>query len=147
MISKLLNSGLSFEVGSNGRLIVKGPKSVVDELKPTIQRLKLELLKIVAGEVVSNVGSCDDCTTDLIGFPVFDGYTNRVCPNCGKWHSGLPPKKLRAAVREHADIDCDAFTHQLEEQKAISQTTERMYKDGRRSWQTDDRVTQLKGVE
>jgi len=46
--------------------------------------------------------------------------------------------------RENADKEgLEAVRHQIEEQKSIFESAERMYKGGRQSGRTDDRVTQL----
>ena len=164
MISDILKSELSFSVDSDGGLSVKGPKSVMKELLPTIRRLKPELMQIVAGDSIADVGQCDHCNAGLIGLPVsFDGYVNRVCGACGRWAICLPPWWTvadldehiteRAAIMEYGgklsrdDADREsiqAVRVQLKEQKSIFESAERIeYKGGRQSGRTDDRDNQL----
>ena len=94
MIDAILSSGIELSVGSNGKLLFNGKAQTVTHLKHAMKQWKPELISILRGESVSDVGKCDQCGTDLIGLPVsHDGYTNRVCGACGTWHSCLPPQE------------------------------------------------------
>ena len=110
MINRILESDLVLAV-VDGRLSVKGPKSLLSELAPIIKHWKPELLRIAGGDTIGDVGQCDQCAADLIGLPVaFDRFINRVCPACGKWHRCLPPDWTKDA--EKADTLNDAVEHQ-----------------------------------
>lgn len=58
----------------------------MDAVRDTIRSNRYEPVKVVAGESVGDVGLCERCSGDLIGFPTADGYVNRLCSECGKWH-------------------------------------------------------------
>ena len=77
--------------GDARKITIDGPDSAVDELIPLVRRWKPELIQLLKGETISDVGSCDHCNADLIGLVTFDGYTNRTCPACGKWFRCLEP--------------------------------------------------------
>ena len=149
-----------------GKLVIDGPDDVVDELIPMVKRWKPELIKVLTGGTVADVGQCDHCSADLIGLPVsFDGYVNRVCGACGAWAICLPPNWTpddlgeyideRAAILEHKggllrdDADREAIESvraEFEKQKSIFDDADRIVYDskgGRQSGKTDDRVTQL----
>lgn len=66
-------------------IVLEGPESLVDELSEMIRQWKPELIKVLQGQIVSNVGTCN-CGSALLGLPTFDGFVNRVCPDCGRWH-------------------------------------------------------------
>ena len=159
MINAILNSDIELAVSDAGKLSFKGPPEQVEQLMPALKLWKVELLKLLLGETVSDVGNCVLCDVPLIGIPVsFDGYTNRVCPDCGKWHHCLPPgwtledlSELigeRRAIMEHdgkltrldaISAGSEAVRVQLEEQKTIFESAERMYKGGRQPGRADDR--------
>jgi len=146
----------------DGAIFLDGPVDAVDELAPLVKQYKPELIKVLNGETIADVGHCDRCNADLIGLPVdFDGYVNRVCGACGRWAVCMPPDWTpddvteciaeRSAIMQHdgqlskedADTEArEAITAQFEEQKSIFESAERIeYKSGRRSGRTDDRVT------
>jgi hypothetical protein len=107
LINRIIESDVILAV-VDGRLSVKGPESLVADLAPIIKQWKPELLKIAAGDSVGDVGTCDRCAADLIGLPVaFDGFTNRICPDCGKWHRCLPPKEITPAPPVSTDHVCN----------------------------------------
>lgn len=60
------------------------------ESRSLIADWKPELIKIIAGEIVDDVGGCDQCGGELLGLRTFDHYVNRVCPDCGKWFRCIP---------------------------------------------------------
>ena len=64
----------------------KSPKLIA-----AVRSHKQELLAIVQDKMVRNVGNCNHCGGELIGFLTFDGYTNLTCPSCGKWFRCLKP--------------------------------------------------------
>lgn len=128
-----------------GKLVLDGPDGAVDELIPMVRRWKPELLMLLSGESITDVGQCDHCNADLIGLPVsHDGFVNRVCGACGEWAICLPPDWTlddlaehiteRSAIMEHDgqlsrdDADRKAFEvvrAQLEEQKSIFDDADR----------------------
>ena len=123
----------------SGKIILDGPDNAVNELIPLVKKWKPELIQVLAGEAIGQVGQCDHCSADLIGLPVsFDGFVNRVCGACGQWATLLPPGWShddltehigeRAAIMEHhgklsrEDADREAVEVvrlQLEEQQSI----------------------------
>jgi|TARA_B110000495_G_C22545127_1_gene330274 hypothetical protein len=91
MITRIMSSGLSLSIVDGG-LAIRGPQTELAEILPMIKRWKPELIKILEGETVDDVGVCDQCGADLLGLLVkFDSYVNRVCPQCGQWFQCLPP--------------------------------------------------------
>ena len=66
-------------------LIVDGPERAVDSIVGQIKPFKFEIIKMLNGETIDQVGSCDDCEAELTGFPTTDGFVNRTCLECGKW--------------------------------------------------------------
>ncbi len=148
-----------------GKLILDGPDDAVDELLPLVKQWKPELIQLLSGETVANVGQCEQCDADLIGLLVSGGYVNRVCGACGRWAICLPPDWTpedvaehiaeRAAIMEHdgglrrddADREAiEAVRAQFEEQKSIFGAADRIEYDskgGRQSGKTDDRDNQL----
>ena len=161
MIAQILESGLVLSI-VNSRLSVKGPNSELAELVPILEQWKPELLKIAAGETIADVGDCEHCNAELLGLLVHGDYTNRVCPECGRWTICLPPDwtpedvqelvNERQAIMEYdggllrADAEREgeqAVRLQIEEQKTILESADEVYKGGRQSGRTDDQVTQL----
>lgn len=96
MIDEILNSGIELSVTDAGKLRFKGDAETVNRWKPALRQWKLELIKILTGDTVGDVGQCDDCSAGLIGLPVSGGYVNRVCPACGTWHRCIEPPAKRA---------------------------------------------------
>lgn len=84
MLNSILKSGLRLAV-VEGRLSVKGPAKLLNAFRDATRRNKPELLKVLAGQSVDDVGQCDACGADLLGLQVRGGYVNRVCPECGEW--------------------------------------------------------------
>ena len=80
-----MGAGLLFEIDDN-RLLFTGPAETVARYQSAIKAWKPEIIRIVKGDVCGDVGACDRCGRDLLGLPVVDGFTNRVCQHCGKWH-------------------------------------------------------------
>lgn len=95
-LNTLLETGLKFAIVDD-RLSVRGSAELVIEFRQLITDLKPELVKIMAGEVVEDVGSCDGCNGELIGVPTFDQFINRVCLLCGKWFRCLEPVEIVSA--------------------------------------------------
>ena len=160
------STGVSL-IANTGKITLDGPGDTVDELMPLVQKWKQELIQLLDGDPIANVGQCDHCSADLIGLPVsFDGFVNRVCGACGRWATCLPPNwspddlaeyiDERAAIMEHSaglsrdDADCkasEAVRTELEKQKSIFDVADRIVYDskgGRQSGKTDDRDNQLK---
>ena len=108
MLNSILNSGLRFSI-VNGRLSAKGPEALMDAFRDAIRRNKPELLKVLAGETVHFCGHCDQCGAELLGLLVHGGYTNRVCPECGKWFRCLPPMEAKPAIpATSTDLVCNS---------------------------------------
>ena len=85
MIQSMADSnGITLDVDGDC-IVLEGPAEQVDELATTIRQWKPELIKVLQGQTVGNVGTCD-CGSALLGLPTFDGFVNRVCPDCGRWH-------------------------------------------------------------
>lgn len=151
----------------SGKMVLDGPNDAVNELIPLVKKWKPELIQMLAGETIGDVGHCDHCNADIIGLPVsFDGFVNRVCGACGRWATCLPPNwssddlaeyiDERAAIMEHSgglprdEADrkaIEAVRNELEKQKSIFDAADRIVYDskgGRQSGKTDDRDNQLK---
>ena len=117
------SSGVSLTANA-GKIAIDGPNDAVDELIPLVQKWKLELIQLLGGDIIADVGQCDHCNADLIGLPVsFDGYTNRVCGDCGRWSTCLPPSWTPGdlvELCEDADREAvEATRVQIKEQKSI----------------------------
>ena len=74
----------------SGVLFLEGESDQVQELVVMVKQWKPELIKILNGETITDVGQCD-CGSSLLGLPTKDGYINRVCPDCGQWFRCLDP--------------------------------------------------------
>jgi len=107
LIAEILTGGLAFNY-VDGKLIVRGDPELIKRMTPAIKRWKPELLKVMAGETVGNVGRCDQCNADLLGLITFDGYVNRVCPVCGCWKICLQPRNTTPAPTTTAKPVCIA---------------------------------------
>lgn len=108
MLNSILNSGLTFSI-EDGRLSAEGPASLRKAFRDSIRRNKPELLKILAGETIHDVGSCDHCAAELLGLPVHGGYINRVCPDCGQWFRCLPPIDAKPVIpKTTTDLVCNS---------------------------------------
>ena len=108
----------------SGMIHLDGPDNAVDKLIPMVKKWKPELQKVLAGETMAGVGTCGHCNADLIGLPVaLDGYINRVCGDCGRWATCLPPSWTPSdlvELCEDADREAvEAIRIQIEEQKSI----------------------------
>ena len=72
-----------------------------------------ELLAILQGKTVNDVGSCGGCGEALIGLKTFDGYINRTCGNCGRWFRCLKQPdaicETRNPVVYHQELMADGF--------------------------------------
>ena len=107
MLNNILNSGLKMSV-VDSRLSVRGSTELVGEFRAAIQTWKPEIVKILSGESVGDVGDCDHCHGSLIGLRTFDYYINRVCPDCGKWFRCLESEhfeKTKLLLRKEADTN------------------------------------------
>ena len=108
MIASILASDVRLSV-RDGKLSIKGSPDVVKSLAPTIKRWKPELLKVLAGETICDVGDCDQCEAELLGLLVHGGYTNRVCPECDKWFRCLPPMEAKPEILvTSTDLVCNS---------------------------------------
>lgn len=65
-------------------IVLEGPESDVDKLAVMVLTWKPELVQVLQQRIIEDVGTCD-CGTALLGLPTFDGFVNRVCPDCGRW--------------------------------------------------------------
>lgn len=102
MLNSILESGLKFAVVDD-RLSVFGPRALVAEFRLLIRNWKPEITKVVAGETVADVGTCQHCNGTLIGLRTFDHYVNRVCGDCGTWYRCFPPSTLNTSSTK----DCE----------------------------------------
>lgn len=92
-INQVFESATRLQVGltlENENLVLDGPVAAVDQLLLLARPHKPELIKILNGETIIDVGQCD-CGSSLLGLPTRDGYVNRVCPDCGQWFRCLDP--------------------------------------------------------
>ena len=79
---KLTDSPGSVIECDNGGIFIKG---AVNQVLPMVKRHKSELLRVLQGDIIDDVGRCEGCGDELIGFSTFDGYIYRTCPECGLW--------------------------------------------------------------
>ena len=89
MLNTTLESGLKFGIVDDG-LSVRGSVALVAEFRELIRHWKPELINVLNGETITDVGQCD-YGSSLLGLPTRDGYINRVCPDCGSWFRCLDP--------------------------------------------------------
>ena len=122
----------------SGKIVLDGPDDAINELIPLVKSWKPELIQLLGGDSITNVGQCEHCIADLIGLPVsFDGYVNRVCGACGHWAVCLPSDWSPEHIRDgETMIVCPGGTYRgkFEQQKSIFDVADR-----RQSGKTDDR--------
>ena len=129
-----------------GRIVIDGPDDAVDALIPLVREWKPELVHVLSGDAVADVGQCANCKAGLLGLPTsLADFTNRVCPACGTWHPCLPPGQTHEDIDELIEERCGIMEHNgrmsrevanregfesvrqhLEEQKSIFDATQRI---------------------
>ena len=89
ILSTAESAGISLSI-DGATIVIEGAADQANELATMIKKWKPELIKVLNGETIDNVGQCD-CGSALLGLPTFDGSVNRVCPDCGRWFRCLDP--------------------------------------------------------
>ena len=82
--------GLSIAIKGD-KLKLRPAALVTPKLIGAIKSNKLELFAILRDNAIHDIGNCDRCGGELLGFLTFDSYTNRTCPTCGMWFQCLKP--------------------------------------------------------
>ena len=80
----LSSNGIELAVHAD-QLRYRPVEAMTNDLKEAIREHRPEVFNVVKRQHVGDVGRCDACEGALIGFPTFDGYINRTCPDCGLW--------------------------------------------------------------
>ena len=97
MLNEIFSAEIELKVDGD-QLAYGMTEETAEKYLDEIRRWKLELIRILNGDYCGDVGRCEQCSADLIGLPVaFDGFTNRVCGHCGKWHRCIKPNAERAS--------------------------------------------------
>ena len=108
----------------DGKLVVVGDIDLINVMTPAIKRWKPELIRIVEGNTVCDVGCCDHCGTDLLGMVVHGGYINRVCVTCGNWFQCLTPtgsmQELLRPIKRKRELTCAGEQDSVEYSKVAA---------------------------
>lgn len=104
-IMQLVHAGTLILELEGDQLVLVAPKAEVERLLPSVKPRKEELVRILRSDTVNHVGVCDVCAFKLVGFSTFDGYVNRVCPECDKWFQCLDPSQSLDGCDEYKRED------------------------------------------
>jgi len=83
-----------------GDIFLEGAESAIQQVAPMVKRHKHELLQVLQGDIVTDVGVCA-CGSNLTGLPSDGGFTDRLCLDCGTWATCLPPDWTPDDVSKH----------------------------------------------
>lgn len=86
LFTALSSQGIELAIHGD-QLRFRPVEAMTDDLKEAIRNHRPEVFNIVNRQHVGDVGRCEACGGELIGFPTFDKYINRTCPDCGLWYT------------------------------------------------------------